>query len=225
MPRRTVLTAGVALAAAASLSPLGHAGPRQYRIIALAFDDYETLDLHGPVEMLGHVPNSRIQLAGKRRLARSYQGPSVLCDLDLSQTYPCDLFIIPGGLGTRQLVQDAAFIDWITRQAEVSERVFSICTGAALLAKTGLLDGHKATGNKMAFDWIRTTGPDVQWVGRARWQTSGKYLTSSGVSAGTDAALHLIESIHGKDQADRIQRLTEYDRNHDAGNDPYAVEA
>ncbi|MBY6186768.1 DJ-1/PfpI family protein [Marinobacter hydrocarbonoclasticus] len=225
MPRRQFITGGLALAAAASFSPLTQARNPQFTIIGLVFDDYETLDLHGPVEMLGHVPNASIKLAGKRQLARSYQGPSVLCDLDLTRTYPCDLFLIPGGLATRTLVNDPELIDWITRQAAVSKRVFSVCTGAALLAKTGLLDGHKATGNKMAFDWIRSVGPNVEWIGKARWQESGKYLTASGVSAGTDAALQLIETVHGKDVADRIQTLAEYDRNRDPGNDPYAVEA
>eukprot|EP01023_Acetabularia_acetabulum_P034111 TRINITY_DN32023_c0_g1_i1.p1 TRINITY_DN32023_c0_g1~~TRINITY_DN32023_c0_g1_i1.p1 ORF type:complete len:199 (-),score=2.53 TRINITY_DN32023_c0_g1_i1:69-665(-) len=115
-------------------------------------------------------------------------------------------------------------IDWIKRQSEVSKKVFSICTGAALLAKANLLEGIKATTNKQAICYIINNHPECKadWVGHARWVDSGKYLTSSGVSAGTDASLFLIKQLRGIDEVNRILTKTEYTWDSNSDDDPFA---
>ena len=73
----------------------------------------------------------------------------------------------------------------------------SVCTGAGLLARAGILDGRRATSNKRSLDWVISQGPKVEWVPQARWVEDGKFATSSGVSAGIDMALAIIASICG----------------------------
>ncbi|GIU25440.1 dimethyladenosine transferase [Shewanella schlegeliana] len=195
----------------------------KYRILALVFDDYETLDLHGPVEMLGHMPNAEIKLVAAKEIVKSYQGPRVVADCLTADTYECDLLLIPGGLGTRTLVSDTALRQWLIKQVARSQNVFTVCTGTALLAMTSVLNGRKATTNKMAFEWVTSLNDNPQWQPKARWVYDGKFLTSSGVSAGTDAALFWVKHLHGEQEARRIETLTEYSWNQDASNDPYAV--
>lgn len=195
----------------------------KYRILALVFDDYETLDLHGPVEMLGHMPNTEIKLVAAKEIVRSYQGPRVLADCLTSNTYDCDLLLIPGGLGTRDLVSDISLRQWLNLQTARSQNVFTVCTGTALLAMTSVLNDRKATTNKMAYQWVTSLNAKPNWQPNARWVFDGKFLTSSGVSAGTDAALFWVKHLHGEKEAKRIQTLTEYQWNDDPNNDPYAV--
>ena len=95
--------------------------------------------------------------------------------------------------------------------AAAAELVTSVCTGAALLARAGLLDGRDATSNKRAMDWVAEQGPSVSWIRSARWVDSGRVVTSSGVSAGIDMALTLTERIHGRELAEALQLVIEYD--------------
>ena len=226
MKRRDFLAAGSVALVGVMLAPqlLAATQEKPLQILALVFDDYETLDLHGPVEMLGHMKNVQIKLVGAKSIIRSYQGPRVVTDVSMEQVTPCDLFIVPGGLGTRSLVEDATLLSWLNAQSAVSNKVFSICTGSALLAKAGVLDGVSATTNKMAYQWVTSLSNKVHWQPSARWVDEGKFLTSSGVSAGTDAALFYVRQLRGDDEARRIERLTEYHWNDDSAKDPYAVE-
>ncbi|MGS0681670.1 DJ-1/PfpI family protein [Shewanella sp. 125m-7] len=231
MQRRQFLQVSSALLASSVLSTSVQASSAttppfsrgKYRILALVFDDYETLDLHGPVEMLGHMPNTEIKLVATKEIVKSYQGPRVVADCLTTDTYDCDLLLIPGGLGTRPLVSDTALRQWLVAQVARSQNVFTICTGTALLAMTSVLNGRKATTNKMAFQWVTSLNDNPQWQAKARWVLDGKFLTSSGVSAGTDAALFWVKHLHGELEAKRIQTLTEYNWIEDPNNDPYAV--
>jgi transcriptional regulator GlxA family with amidase domain len=98
----------------------------------------------------------------------------------------------------------------------------TVCTGSALLARTGLLDDRPATSNKIAWDWVVAQGPRVRWQRRARWVDDGNVLTSSGVSAGIDMALALIARLNGRDLALTAARNMEYVWHEDPGDDPFA---
>lgn len=106
-------------------------------------------------------------------------------------------------MGTRTLVDDAAFISQLRALAGRTPLVVSICTGAALLARAGLLDGRPATTNHHAFDWVRSQGPSgpgtrpIAWTRALRWVDDGDVVTSAGVSAGIDMALHLVSRLLG----------------------------
>jgi len=133
-----------------------------------------------------------------------------------------DVLLVPGGIGTRREVGNGALMDWLRRRADEAEIVSSVCTGAALLARAGLLNGRRATSNKFAFSWVVEQGPQVEWVRQARWVEDGKFATSSGVSAGIDMTLALIARTADVTSAERVATRMEYEWHRDASWDPFA---
>ena len=113
-------------------------------------------------------------------------------------------------------------IDFIRSRSSEAEIVMSVCTGAALLARAGLLDGRRATTNKRAFAWPVSQGPYVNWIRQARWIEDGKFVTSSGISAGIDMALAVIGRRYGGETAGDIAAAMEYEWHRDAHWDPFA---
>ena len=87
------------------------------------------------------------------------------------------------------------FINTLRNLCDRAENVLSICTGSALLAKSGVLDKRNATSNKKALDWVRSISQNVNWIKKARWVVDEKYYTSSGVSAGMDMSLGFISDL------------------------------
>ncbi|MFC1570598.1 DJ-1/PfpI family protein [Candidatus Omnitrophota bacterium] len=191
---------------------------------AIVFNNFEILDLFGPLEMFGMLKD-KIEItliAEKDEIITSFQGPKILANITFDQTSNPDILLIPGGFGTRQEVNNKNMIDFIKRASEKASYVATVCTGSALLAKTGLLDKRNATTNKIAFDWVKDLTLDVKWIPKARWVEDGKFFTSSGISAGIDMALGLIERIFNTDTANEVARLTEYIWNSDKNHDPFA---
>ena len=133
-----------------------------------------------------------------------------------------DVVLIPGGAGTRPLVSDERFLTVLHGLMSSARFCLTVCTGSALLAGTGLLDGRRATSNKRAFSWVKSMRPQVDWIGHARWVSDGRFVTSSGVSAGIDMALGFIASQYGSELAERIAHDTEYIWNNDPRKDPFA---
>jgi transcriptional regulator GlxA family with amidase domain len=125
--------------------------------------------------------------------------------------------------GAKPLVKDGEFLQNLKVVAERMSWILTVCTGSALLARTGLLDGFRATSNKMAFEWVKTNGQSVQWQEKARWVVDGKYYTSSGVSAGIDMSLGFVCDHFGEEQAQKIAKIMEYIWNDDKDNDIFAV--
>jgi len=188
----------------------------------LLFEEFETLDVFGPVEIFavakefykvcfysesgGIINNSHGVAVESLSLDRIMGG--------------VDIFLIPGGYGTRREVLRTDFIAKIKQVAEASPYVLTVCTGSGLLAKTGLLDERTATSNRRAFEWAMSNGQKVNWDKKARWTVDGKYYTSAGVSAGMDMALGFISDRHGmpfaEDLAVRIEYLWHKDKNLDS---------
>jgi putative intracellular protease/amidase len=182
------------------------------KVSVLLFEDFETLDVFGPVEILGrlkqHYELSFYSISGG--LVNNNHGVSI-------QTQPLevlsngtDIFLIPGGYGTRKEVNNSYLLNKIKEISNLSNFVFSVCTGSALLAKAGLLDGKKATSNKKAFEWVIMQGEKVEWLKKARWVKDGKFYTSAGVSAGMDMTLGFLNDQHGIDFARKVAYEIEY---------------
>jgi transcriptional regulator GlxA family with amidase domain len=112
-------------------------------------------------------------------------------------------------------------LDFLRRRAATAEVTMSVCSGSAILAKAGLLDGRRATSNKQFFDLARAQGAAVKWVEQARWVEDGPIATSSGISAGTDMALAVIAKLYGKEIAQQIAESTEYEWQQDSTRDPF----
>ncbi|MEO8693918.1 MAG: DJ-1/PfpI family protein [Acidimicrobiales bacterium] len=195
------------------------------RIGTVLFERFELLDVFGPLEMFGVAPGRfDISMIGPQAgPVASNQGPSAHADHAYADAPPVDIVLVPGGIGRVEAIQDRAFLDWLAGYAAAAEYITSVCTGSALLAAAGLLDGYRATSNKRAFDWVREHGPRVEWVPEARWVVDRNRWTSSGVAAGIDMALALIGHLHGNDFAQRLADGTEYEWHTDADWDPFAA--
>lgn len=188
------------------------------------FEKFELLDVFGPLEMFGMLPEHfNIQLVAEHSgPVASAQGPKSVIDHTFDDVRLYDILLIPGGQGTRREIDNPVMLDWLRDQAQSAEWITSVCTGSAVLAKAGLLNGLRATSNKLNFKWVTTQGPDTEWVKAARWVEDGNVMTSSGVSAGMDMALALIEHTHGREVAQQVAVWAEYEWHTDADRDPFA---
>jgi transcriptional regulator GlxA family with amidase domain len=122
-----------------------------------------------------------------------------------------DILLVPGGFGTRPLLQDGPVIEWIRKTAAAARRTASICTGALLLARAGLLDGRRATTHWGAFGLLASLGHDISVDRESRFVDDG-VLTSAGLASGMDLALHLVETLFGRAVADETAHYIEYRR-------------
>jgi transcriptional regulator GlxA family with amidase domain len=199
---------------------------RRRTLGVLLFPGFELLDVFGPLEAFGVRPArahfDQLLVAERVGPIESAQGPKALAEAALDDGRRLDLILVPGGFGTRTAVDDRALRDWIARRVVQAELVMSVCTGAAMLARAGVLDGRRATTNKAAFQWVLGQGPRVHWVKEARWVEDGKFYTSSGVSAGIDMALAAIRKLASRELAEEIAVSMEYDWHRDASWDPFA---
>lgn len=175
------------------------------------FEGFETLDLFGPVEILCRVPDLETEYYSfKGGIVKSAQKTEIVTkSLDRCETG--GIFLIPGGRGTRPLVKDSEELSAIKKICEKSDWCLSVCTGSAVFAACGLLDGKTATSNKKAFDWVCICGPAVKWEKEPRFCKDGKFYTSAGVSAGIDMAIEFVKDNYGKELAEKIVSDIEYE--------------
>jgi putative intracellular protease/amidase len=195
-------------------------------IAVLLFMDFETLDVFGPVELFGRLPDNYAinfySLKGGQIINK--QGVSILTESLETIANQVEVFLIPGGVGTRKEVENKELIHKIKEISNFSKYVLTICTGSALLAKTGLLEHKNATTNKRAFKWVVTNGSEkIKWHKKARWTVDGKFYTSSGVSAGMDMVLGFLSDCHGIEVARKIACEIEYTWVEDKDNDPFSL--
>lgn len=189
------------------------------------FDDFELLDVFGPLELLSRLPDLvHVHLVGPTKgPVRSSQGAEVLTSARYTEALAPDIVLVPGGKGTRALAEDADFLAWLTRWSQDAERITSVCTGSALLAAAGLLDGYRATSNKRAFAWAVAQSPRVDWAPAARWVHDRDRWTSSGVAAGMDMTAALIADLFGPAHAERAANEIEWEARTDPDHDPFAI--
>lgn len=191
------------------------------KVNVLFFEGFETLDAFGPVEVLGKVSEYELQyFSVEGGIVTSAQGTQIVTK-SMDEIESGQILVVPGGRGTRTYVNDTVFLEKLKTTAVNAKYCLTICTGSALLAKTGLLNQKKATSNKYAMDWVMSVNSEVHWQKSARWIADGQYYTSSGVSAGIDMALGFIADQFGRAKADEIAHGIEYLWNSEAENDPF----
>lgn len=184
-------------------------------VAILAFDDMEVLDFAGPYEVFnvaGELGEDQpfsvfsVGLTGAPAVGRG--GFTVLPTYSLEDAPPPDLLVVPGGAGTRPLLHDERLIAWLRERAAEVELLLSVCTGALLLGKAGLLERRAATTHHDAYDELAAVSPTTQVVRGQRFVRSAEtILTSAGVSAGVDLSLHVVQLLAG--QATRDVTVTE----------------
>ena len=194
------------------------------RLGSIFYNDFELLDAYGPLEMFGALGDKieLVTIAEQAGPVRSSVGPKTIADYSFDNAPSLDLILIPGGIGTIAELKNDALLNFLTERCPQSQVTMSVCTGSALLAKAGLLDGLSATTNKMFFELARSQGSNIRWQEAARWVDAGQYVTSSGVSAGTDMSLAVIERLFGSELAEMVINYTEYQWHQNANQDPFA---
>lgn len=192
----------------------------------LIFDGVEVLDFAGPFEVF-----SRTRLTPGAESRRSDQsapfqvftvartkdpivatgGLTVVPHHGFADAPRIDLLVVPGGFGTRPLLQDEEVLDWIRRTAAAARQVTSVCTGALLLAKAGLLEGRRATTHWASLDLLDSLNAGVEVERRSRVVDDG-VITSAGVASGIDMSFYVVETLFGREVADETARYIEYRR-------------
>ena len=204
------------------------------RRVALAlFEGFNVLDAYGPVEAfaMSRIPGAHgamqplfdiVTMAEFAGAVHSGEGPATYAAYSFADVPEFDILLIPGGPGTRRGVTNIPLLNQLATVSQRAAITATVCTGSALLARTGLLDGRPATSNKLAWDWVLEQGPQVNWQRRARWVDDGDIITSSGVSAGIDMALSLIARLHSRETAQEAANRMEYHWHDTPDNDPFA---
>ena len=194
------------------------------RVGILVFDDAEVLDVCGPYEVFSVTgrrhevePFDVFLVAERTAPVVLRNGFSVNPRYTLAESPPIDLLVVPGGFGTRREINNPALLDWIRARAAQSELVLSVCTGALLLGKAGLLDGLAATTHYGAIDLLRQVAPRATVVEGVRFIDNGKVILSEGVSAGIDMSLHVVDRLLGTEFAEEAAHYMQYHWDRDAG--------
>jgi transcriptional regulator GlxA family with amidase domain len=204
-----------------------------YQVALLVFPGYELLDAYGPWEMLGlsnEVTKRTIfdlQLIGLSERCSTPDGPDVAVDSMLEHVCKdhWDILVVPGGgQGVNTFIANQPAMQQLTTLIANTTLVLSVCTGAAILAELGVLDGLEATTNKRSFADIASKYPSVLWKHEARWVQTDKFITSSGVTAGTDMTLAVLGQLMSHRHAKQVARLAEYEPVADSLSDPFCAD-
>ncbi len=195
-------------------------------IAILLFDHVEVLDFAGPFEVFS--------VTGRRNIGEAYnvftvaekKPVSARNNLVIHPTYtlddcpPVDIFLVPGGggfhedgtpFGTRHEMNNPVLLTWIREQSNTASLILSVCTGALLLAKAGLLNNKEATTHFMAIDLLKSISPTTKVSPEKRWVDNGSVVLSAGVSAGIDMCLHVVEKLQGPEVARETAQYMQYD--------------
>ena len=187
-------------------------------VAILIFDEVEVLDFCGPFEVFsvagrrsGLDPFHVYTVAQTTGPVAARNNLSVNPAHTLSDCPRPDILLIPGGYGTRREMHNPGLTSWIARRAEGAELLLSVCTGALLLAKAGLLDGLSATTHHGAVDLLREAAPNTSVLESERVVDNGKVILSAGISAGIDMSLYVVGRLLGEREAEETASYMEYD--------------
>lgn len=186
------------------------------------FKDVEVLDFAGPYEVFStasrvhqrshpqeEIPFSAQLIAAESGAIEARGGMRILPDFNYSQCPCIDILILPGGLVDRELERDE-LLGWIRSLSQSAEIVASVCTGAFILAKAGLLEGLSATTHWEDIEEFSQLFPNVEVIENQRWVEEGRILTSAGISAGIDMSLHIVSRLEGRELAQQTARQMDY---------------
>jgi transcriptional regulator GlxA family with amidase domain len=187
------------------------------RIGILLFDGAEELDWAGPWEVLtawargyddGHEV---VALARTTDPVTCAKGLRVLPDRAVEDAGKLDVVLVPGGQGTRALIDDEGVHNWLRSLAGEGTLVTSVCTGSLVLAAAGLLENRPATTWWGALDRLAALDGTIEVRPDDRFVDSGEIVTAAGVSAGIDMALHLVARLDSVERAREVRRYIQYD--------------
>ena len=178
-------------------------------VAILLFDHVEIIDFAGPWEVFGGAGYKVFTVAEKTDPVNAVYGQRVVADYTFGNSPRADVLLVPGG-GVGGAVNDPKLIKWVQDNAKDSSYVMSVCTGAFILAKAGLLDGLTATTVRGGIDQLATAGKNIKTVYDKRYVDNGKIITTAGLSSGIDGAFHLVSKMLGRGAAQQTALGIEY---------------
>jgi transcriptional regulator GlxA family with amidase domain len=180
------------------------------QVAYVLYERFTALDIIGPYEVLNSVPGvESVFVAERTGPVRNESGTlALVADRTLEEVPAPDIFVVPGGIGTRALLEHEPLLAWLRNAHETTTWTTSVCTGSLLLAAAGLLDGAPATTHWLARDTLASLGARPV---PERVVEHGRIITAAGVSAGIDMALRLVQLIYGDELAQEVQLAIEYD--------------
>ncbi len=190
-----------------------------HKVCTVIFDGVEVLDFCGPFEVFsvtggrqGLTPFEVCTVAEEAKAVTARGGLSVNPEYSFASCLRPDILLVPGGMGTRREMNNPKMLRWLKDRAAEAELVLSVCSGALLLAKAGLLDGLAATTHHGALDELRAINSSITIDCSQRFIDNGRIIVSGGISAGIDMSLHVVARLLGKEQALETARYMEYER-------------
>jgi len=178
-------------------------------VAILLFDNAEVIDYAGPWEVFGEAGYKVVTVAEKQAPVNAVFGQKIVPDYTFANSPTADILLIPGG-AVQGAVNNPELIRWVQRNAEKSKQVMSVCTGAFILAKAGLLDGLSATTIQHALDDLQKVSTKTKVVHDQRYVDNGKIITTAGLSSGIDGAFHVVAKVSGEGEAQAIALGMEY---------------
>jgi transcriptional regulator GlxA family with amidase domain len=182
------------------------------------------LDFAGPFEVFGvtgrragAAPFHVVTVAEQPGTVRARNELAVTPTHSFADCPPANILVVPGGYGTRREMHNERVIAWVREQSAGAEVILSVCTGALLLARAGLLDGLEVTTHHGALDLLAATAPAAVVRADQRFVDNGRVITSAGISAGIDASLHVVARLLGDEAARETAAYMEYDWRSAAG--------
>lgn len=180
------------------------------KIVIFLYDGMTALDAIGVYEVLRLIPDAEVKFAASQKgiIRMDSRMLSLVAEVSIAEVQEADILVLPGGATTHDVMQDQTVIDWVQHIHSTTKWTISVCTGAGLLLKAGLLNGQETTTHWGSLRYIEALGgkPSSQRVVR-----TGKIITAAGVSAGIDAALMLVALECDESLAKAIQLAIEYD--------------
>jgi transcriptional regulator GlxA family with amidase domain len=186
-------------------------------LIIVLFDDVEPLDFCGPFDVFSIANRFTdspafdvLTVAEKAGPVVAFGGLSVNADYRLADCPSPQLLLVPGGWGTRSQMHNPTLIEWIERSSRQAELIMSVCTGALLLARAGLLDGLSAATHHGAIDLLRENAPQTMVHADRRFVDNGRVICAAGITAGIDMSFHILDRLLGREVALKTARQMEY---------------
>ncbi|PEQ28592.1 DJ-1/PfpI family protein [Bacillus thuringiensis] len=182
------------------------------------FNEVEVLDFAGPFEVFSvtevneEKPFTVYTVSENGEMITARNGLKVQPDYSIENLPPVDILIIPGGLGAREYeIKNEIVIKWIRQQMKEVKLMTSVCTGALLLAKAGLLEGLKATTHWDSIEKFKNEFKNVEVIENVKFVDEGHIITSAGISAGINMAFHIVKNLLGMHVAEDTAKRMEYD--------------
>lgn len=190
--------------------------PGKTRIAILVYPDVELLDFSGPTEVFSNVDDFQTYLVstGPAKIQTKNNSLTLTADYTIANAPQPDILVIPGAPmdPVESVYRNPEVLKWIRSVDTHTRFTMSVCTGAFILSKTGLLDHRTVTSHMAVIDSLKRFNRKSTVIKDTRYVQDGKFLTTAGISAGIDGALHLVEILKGADQAIMVSRIMQYDQ-------------